>query len=54
MPQSNQTIAFQPSLVSDLPEILGCKDYTEYCDLIQRVDDLLHTSNIEAEFIRAH
>ena len=54
MPQSDQTIAFQSSLVADLPEIRGCKDYTEYCDLIQRMDEFLRTSNIETEFVRMH
>jgi IS5 family transposase len=54
VPQSDQTIAFQSSLVADLPRIQGSKDFTAYRNLIERVDELLRVSNIETEFIRTH
>ena len=54
MPQSNQIITFQTSLVAGLPKISGCKDYTEYCQLLVRINDILESSGIETEFVRTH
>lgn len=45
-------IGFQESLRPVLPSVLGCKDYQEERQLLERVDQILGSSGLEAKFLR--
>ena len=44
-------IGFQESLRPVLPTVLGCKDYQEEKQLLERVDRILKVSGVEAVFL---
>gem|GEM_PF-1954393 len=46
-----QSITYQPFLRPALPEVNGCKEYREERQLFIRIDELLHTSGLENDFI---
>ncbi len=46
-----QTITYQPFLRPALPEIEGCKEYREERQRFIRIDEILHTSGLENDFI---
>jgi len=48
--KTKETIAYQPSLVNPLPEILNNKDYNDYRNLLESIDEILKKSNIDLEF----
>ena len=45
-------IGFQESLRPVLPSVLGCKDYQEERQLLERIDQILRSSGLEAKFLR--
>ncbi|YCM45017.1 hypothetical protein V2O64_03155 [Verrucomicrobiaceae bacterium 227] len=46
-----QSITYQLFLRPALPEVNGCKEYREERQLFIRIDELLHTSGLENDFI---
>lgn len=44
----------QPGLFNAGPQIIGCKEFLEYRDFLERVDGLLSRSGIEAEFAQRY
>jgi hypothetical protein len=46
-----RTIAFQESLSPALPAVLGCKDYQQEQQLLERVDTILRRSGLEMLFL---
>ena len=50
----SQFIPFQLQFRQPLPEIRGSKEYRDYRQLFQRVDDLLDQSGIEQEMVRKY
>ena len=46
-----QSITYQPFLRPALPQVFGPKEYREERQLFIRIDELLSTSGLEAEFI---
>jgi hypothetical protein len=47
-------IAFQPEFRPPLPTVYGPKDYRDFRDHLQQIDDILVKSGIEARFIDRH
>ena len=45
-------IGFQESLRPVLPSVLGCKDYQDEKQLLERVDRIIRGSGLEAKFLR--
>ena len=48
------TIAFQPNLVVHRPAVVGNKEFTDYCELLNRIDELLQRGDISCQFVRFH
>jgi hypothetical protein len=46
-----QSITYQPFLRPALPQVNGCKEYREERQLFIRIDQLLHISGLESDFI---
>ena len=47
-----QIIAFQPELCPALPVVVGNCDYQEFKTILLRIDELLHLSGLESDFVR--
>ena len=45
-------IEIQEHLRPALPRVIGCKDYQEQEKLLERVDQILKASGVEAKFVR--
>ena len=50
----NYTIAYQPELIYPGLEIKNHKDYSEYRNLIERIDELVKHSNMDLHFADAY
>jgi len=48
------TIAFQPNLVVNRPSIVGNKEFTDYCGLLNRIDTILQRGEISGRFVQFH
>ena len=49
-----QILSYQPELSPVLRVVVGNIDYSEFRDTLERIDQLLVVSGIEAEFVRLH
>jgi protein-tyrosine-phosphatase len=45
-----ENIAYQPELVQSLPEICNLKDYTEYRNLLERMDEIIKIGGLDLNF----
>ena len=47
---SAETIHFQEELIYQLPKISNHKDYSDYCELIERMDEIIKITGLDLAF----